>query len=120
MCTNKNNCRNRNLCKKHNPNPPSSQSSQSSQKSSIKYCNNNPKKSETLDKIDQTNQTNQIVIPVIPMDQLPGPDTLKNGSIYLVGKPMSKTDPMPDARKYQLAISNGDYYFAFTPNMILA
>jgi|ERR1044071_7253087 hypothetical protein len=116
MCTNKNNCRNRNLCKKHNPNP-SSPSSQSSQKSSIKYCNNNPKKSETLDKIDKIDQ---IVIPVIPMDQLPGPDTLKNGSIYLVGKPMSKTDPMPDARKYQLAISNGDYYFAFTPNMILA
>src|SRR5579864_3519128 len=112
MCSNKNNCRNRNKCQCHNKH---------------KRCDGGSKsdpvptpKPEPVTPIADPNIPEIIhripVIPVVPMDQLPGPNTLKNGTMYLVGAPMSITDPQPDARKYQLAVSNGDYYFAFSPN----
>ncbi len=59
-------------------------------------------------------------IPVMPMDKLPEPETLENGTMFLVGEPMKSTDPMPNAHQYHFAVSNGDYYFAFSPSMLLA
>lgn len=95
MCGNKNNCRNRNLCAKHKT--------------------NKQKKPETI-KLGSNR------IPIVPMDQLPEPNKLKNGSVYLVGDPIdpAKSGSKPNANNYQFAISNGDYYIAFSPTLLLA
>ncbi len=121
MCSNKNNCRNRNQCRKHKQ-PCGSKPDPVPTPNPIPTPTVTPTVTPTptttpiaIPTIDLKN-----VIPIIPMDQLPGPNTLKNGSMYLIGNPMSVTDPMPDARKYQLAVSNGDFYFAFSPSMLLA